>query len=412
MLHMFSSMFSTQRSEAISILLWGLALFLNLGTSYGFDPAQIMVRPAEETTKLIQQQFPGKHVLLFLGYSAKGYENPKLARQRIKEEIRNLIQKQGIQNVVIATGATEQGIGMVYEVAEELGVKKENLIGVVSEKALAYPDDLSKRLLPQNIFAVKDSTWGGYGVDAQGKKILNPTSQVNVEVAKSVVSLGGGEIAAAEIIEALKKDIPSTFYEMDMNHTLALAKVEKARKEGKRMEDPGAKALRGEASEALNDAKGIKKIGTWEAASLNTLLPQYFENSLKDLVPTLQSLNAFTNDLNHADPLRRQLALVGVIATKSNKALELLGKSLDDPDPLVRAIAARGLAIRPETNEIMQDLFKKALNSGDAYVQDQAAKALRARGDEKSLAILKNAFGGSAGASCDVKAMNELRGFL
>lgn len=159
-----------------------------------------------------------KRVLTFAGYSGAGYEDPDV----LEHEVRRVLAAHDPADTVVNVGATEVGIGCVYEIAKELGF---DTIGIVSSQALAYPDEISRYC--DEVYFVQDASWGG--IDAATGR-LSPTSQAIVDVSDVFVSIGGGAVAADEFRAMRERGKRVEFIAADMNHQKA---IEKAREKGK-----------------------------------------------------------------------------------------------------------------------------------------------------------------------------------
>jgi len=164
---------------------------------------------ADEAIILINQL--GKKIYTFFGYSALGYEDTDGVQSRIKHELSELSPLE----FIVAVGATEEGIGMVYETAKEMGFQT---IGIVSTQALSYSGRFSPHV--DRIYIINDDYWGGF---IPGTKKLAETTKAFLGVSAVVSAYGGGENTAVMLQEAKKLSIPLIFNEADMNY-------EKARK--------------------------------------------------------------------------------------------------------------------------------------------------------------------------------------
>ncbi len=72
--------------------------------------------------KELEQEIGTKRVLVFGGFSGLGYEKPNELIEQIKKRIECEISLVGKDNVVLVSGATSDGIGACYEVAKNNGV--------------------------------------------------------------------------------------------------------------------------------------------------------------------------------------------------------------------------------------------------------------------------------------------------
>jgi hypothetical protein len=171
-------------------------------------------------------------VLTFSGYSGAQYEDP----DAMMEHASRALDEQDPQKTLINIGATEVGIGAVYELAKRKGF---TTMGIVSTLARDERVTLSKCV--DYVFYVKDSTWGGRAGEGDH---LSPTSAAIVETSTSFIGMGGGDVARDEMLAARKAGKPVTFIPADMNHKIAR---EKAQKRG----EPEPTDFRGAAHDAL-----------------------------------------------------------------------------------------------------------------------------------------------------------------
>lgn len=132
-----------------------------------------------------------RHTVVVGGYSDQGYEDIGRLRQHARQLLEEAIEEHG-DNLLYVSGATEVGIGCVYEDAKALGIAT---LGVVSECAdddniSTYCDWVSKVPDPECLW-----------------KVVSPTGySYFVEIARygKMYMFGGGEIASDELAEALE----------------------------------------------------------------------------------------------------------------------------------------------------------------------------------------------------------------
>jgi hypothetical protein len=175
----------------------------------------------------------GKDVVTFVGYSARGYQDPEMMRTQVRAALRRFDPWATIVN----GGATEAGIGgVVYAVAKELGFAT---IGIVSSLALDAHEPVARGV--DNVFHVRDATWGGC---LPGSTELSPTSQAMVDASSTVIGIGGEDAARDELRAAIAAGKHVEFFPADMNHALARSKAR-----GKHQPEPAD--FRGSAHRAL-----------------------------------------------------------------------------------------------------------------------------------------------------------------
>lgn len=152
-------------------------------------------------------------VLTFQGFSGSEYENPAV----MLEHAARVLEAQNPTGILVNIGATEVGIGAVYELAKRKGF---DTMGIVS--TLARDQEVALSPCVDHVFLVKDSTWGGLLPE---KDKLSPTSQAIVDNSTFFVAIGGGDVARDELLAARRAGKPVTFFPADMNHAKARAKA-------------------------------------------------------------------------------------------------------------------------------------------------------------------------------------------
>ena len=155
------------------------------------------------------------NVLTFSGYSGAQYENPTA----MMEQASRILDGQDPAKTLINIGATEVGIGAVYELAKRKGFAT---MGIVS--TLARDERVPLSTCVDYVFYVKDSHWGGI---VPGTDRLSPTSAALIECSTSFVAIGGGATTRDEMLAARKAGKPVTFIPADMNHEIARKKAQK-----------------------------------------------------------------------------------------------------------------------------------------------------------------------------------------
>ncbi|MEQ1684339.1 MAG: hypothetical protein ABL916_11880 [Burkholderiaceae bacterium] len=158
----------------------------------------------------------GKTVLTFLGYSGSGYEDEAVMVAHAVLVLSGADPRTTLVNI----GATPDGIGAVYPLAQRLGFET---TGIVSTQARANGVAMSPFV--DTVFEVEDDSWGGF---IKGTTQLSPTSQTIVDCSDRLVAIGGGEVARDELLVAQQRGKPTQFIPADMNHAAARAKAVKA----------------------------------------------------------------------------------------------------------------------------------------------------------------------------------------
>lgn len=174
----------------------------------------------------------GMRTLTFTGYSGAEYED----KATMIEHAVRVLDRFDPRATIVNIGATEEGIGAVYEAAKRKGFMT---TGIVSTQA----KDSNVRLSPcvDVVFYVRDATWGGL---VPGTQELSPTSGAMVENSDVMVAIGGGEVTRDEITAARRAGKDVRTIPADMNHQIAR---DKAVKRG----DPAPTDFRGAAATAF-----------------------------------------------------------------------------------------------------------------------------------------------------------------
>jgi hypothetical protein len=155
----------------------------------------------------------GRRVVTFCGFSAAGYEDAEEVERLLCEQLARF----SPQFTIICSGATVDGIGMIYPLARRAGFRT---VGIVSSRAEAECVALSNDV--EVVYVVRDAVWGGR---QDGR--LSPTSEATVEACDEMIGVSGGAIARDELEEARQRGKPVCFIPADMNHALAMAKARK-----------------------------------------------------------------------------------------------------------------------------------------------------------------------------------------
>lgn len=171
-------------------------------------------------------------VASFFGYSGAGYEDPVAMRAQAARLLDTLDPRRTLVNA----GATEVGIGAVYEIAKRKGF---TTAGIVS--SLARDERVPLSPCVDHVFFVPDTLWGGR---LPGSDRLAPTSEAIVATSELFFAIGGGEIARDELLAAQRAGKPVHFVPADLDHRVAR---ERARQRGQ----PEPTDFRGAAHAAL-----------------------------------------------------------------------------------------------------------------------------------------------------------------
>ena len=164
----------------------------------------------EETISFFRRQ--GKITLTFFGYTVKYQDKEVLFRI-----VRDVLAKYSPEKTLVNAGATGSMGDAVYTVARSMGF---TTTGIVSELALAYPDDIRPNV--DHICFIKDKTWGG---KLPNSEELSSTSKAMVECSDILVAIGGNDIARDELLEGRLQGKPIQYFPAEMNHDAAIRRA-------------------------------------------------------------------------------------------------------------------------------------------------------------------------------------------
>ena len=188
-----------------------------------------------------------KTVVTFLGYSDAGYEQ--------LEGVSKFLEARLVQldpgKVLINSGATASGIGIVYELAKQRGFVTTGILSTLAKRNRIEPSSIHV----DYVFYICDSHWGGFLGDNQD---LSPTSRTMVEVSDEIFTIGGGEVTRDETIAAIRAGKPVEFMSAEKNHARAIAEALEAGK-------VQPNNFLGEAQEAIEQALKCRKNGADQA---------------------------------------------------------------------------------------------------------------------------------------------------
>ncbi len=153
-------------------------------------------------------------VVTFLGFSEAGYEDEAEVSETLLAELNHF----DPLDTIVCSGATTEGIGMVYPLAVRQGFRT---AGVVSSLARGQGVQFSTEC--EVVFIVDDKTWGGK--QANGR--LSATSKALVGASDVMIAIGGGAIARDELEEGRKQGKTVRFHKAEMDHSRAAAKAAK-----------------------------------------------------------------------------------------------------------------------------------------------------------------------------------------
>lgn len=147
------------------------------------------VLPPDEITRQIDEICKEKKPIIFIGFSGLDYED----REKLKEEITKILEahiaEEGKHNLIIIAGATDDGIGMVYNIANDLGIKT---AGIVSEQARGSTSEFCDHVI------YVDDPDGSWRTEKNGQTYLCHLAK------KAVVHVfSGGQVALNETVQLI-----------------------------------------------------------------------------------------------------------------------------------------------------------------------------------------------------------------
>lgn len=164
--------------------------------------------PRHKTYAKLIQDISAKDspVLMFDGYSGTGYAHAQLVKMHMKMQAVRFMKEFGLlpdgadrnaEPLYIVAGATRVGIGAVYEIADSLKAEGFNIrtVGIVSEEANKYPDDLHPGLDYYVDVADPAGNWQVLMEDGNSYMIdvLKHSSHAKASF------MGGGKVARSEL---------------------------------------------------------------------------------------------------------------------------------------------------------------------------------------------------------------------
>ncbi|EAN4380549.1 hypothetical protein DRE45_21375 [Salmonella enterica subsp. enterica] len=142
-----------------------------------------------------------KHVMVFSGFSALGYENIELLKKTIKLELKRAINVYGEDLLCVVAGATSEGIGIVYDLAKEMKI---STLGIVSEQAKGHESPNCDKVVyvpdPEKTWKVLDVTGNSY-------MVYVATQKDNISRTGEFIALGGGNVTLSELNEAKRLNL-------------------------------------------------------------------------------------------------------------------------------------------------------------------------------------------------------------
>lgn len=173
----------------------------------------------------IDELTENKHVMVFSGYSALEYRDTESLDTELRDVLHKAIGKVGVASLCVAAGATVDGIGRVYAIAHNLGIKT---LGVVSGQAHVHgsiSEDCDK------VIYVPDPSASWQVRDETGRSYMTYLASPNKRLKRSgeFLAFGGGDVTLQELTEAKELGLKTTIYsEFEPNPEKAAARKEKS----------------------------------------------------------------------------------------------------------------------------------------------------------------------------------------
>ena len=158
-------------------------------------------RPKVVTYDDLRRRLADYRVVVVGGFSGRGYRRPEVVRQKLRE----LVEARGDRSAYVI-GATADGIGRAYawirELAAELGLEVRTA-GIVSRNGAELG------VAAQDWVVFVDTPVDDWEVRVDGRSLM---VSIAADTGGEMVYFGGGEVARAEIEEAVERGVPVTLY--------------------------------------------------------------------------------------------------------------------------------------------------------------------------------------------------------
>lgn len=243
----------------------------------------------------------------FSGFSGLGYENPKLVKDLQREIITEAYSKlKSGETLYLVAGATEDGIGMMYELAAEMkanGFPDIKTVGIVSERG---KDQVSKDCDIAVFASDPDGTWE-VKTKAGKKSMMADINDPN----GIYIAMGGGDVAAKELAECTENRIKTRAYTGEG----FLPNLAKCEKKGKTQEALAAVAIYIENEKNRPVEKSISQ------QAKDVLL-----SSVRNVVSTVQSVTMFSPPKQSETEVKKDLGSVR-LESLNNLSKEVLANT-------------------------------------------------------------------------------------
>lgn len=223
----------------------------------------------------INEHIQNKRVIVFSGFSELDYADKTALHTKIEEILKKEAQTAGgFDRIVVVAGATDPGIGYVYEIAARSGIKT---LGIVSEEARGMksaPGCNSVIYIPD-----PESTW--QVIDSSGNSYMALVARNN----GVFYAFGGGRVTFSELEQARQLGIETHAYEYEPD----------PQKLAERKQKDLAKGIEVKSYTPVND--WIRETTALQAAIASSTLPQHLQAAYTVQVPGL------TADASNSQPV-------------------------------------------------------------------------------------------------------------
>lgn len=154
------------------------------------------IYPKDDIEQKIDSIIGTKSPIVFVGFSAKGYEDPLKLESQVEDILDQYLSTHSPEDLIVVCGATRQGIGMCYKPATERSI---STLGIVSD--LVSEEDISP--FCNSVVIVPSLDWKV--LNHEGKSYMVYSASRNKGC---LFALGGGEVAESEIKQAYEEGIP------------------------------------------------------------------------------------------------------------------------------------------------------------------------------------------------------------
>ncbi len=223
----------------------------------------------------IEEHTKNMRVVVFSGFSELDYADKTALHTKIEEILKKEAQTAGgFDRIVVVAGATDPGIGYVYEIAARSGIKT---LGIVSEEARGMksaPGCNSVIYIPD-----PESTW--QVIDSSGNSYMALVARNN----GVFYAFGGGRVTFSELEQARQLGIETHAYEYEPD----------PQKLAERKQKDLAKGIEVKSYTPVND--WIRETTALQAAIASSTLPQHLQAAYTVQVPGL------TADASNSQPV-------------------------------------------------------------------------------------------------------------